>query len=38
MSAGLYLGEVYRQIVCDLYDRGLIFQDRDVSGLKRPYT
>ncbi|RYO76997.1 hypothetical protein DL766_000612 [Monosporascus sp. MC13-8B] len=25
MSAGLYLGEIYRQIMCDFYDRGLVF-------------
>ena len=38
MSAGLYLGEIYRQIMCDLHDRGLVFRDRDVSGLRKPYN
>ncbi|KIX92478.1 uncharacterized protein Z520_11798 [Fonsecaea multimorphosa CBS 102226] len=27
MSAGLYLGEIFRQILVDLYERGLVLQD-----------
>ncbi|RYP08720.1 hypothetical protein DL764_001740 [Monosporascus ibericus] len=38
MSAGLYLGEIYRQIMSDFYDRGLVFVGRDVSELKKPYS
>ncbi|RYP75159.1 hypothetical protein DL770_007467 [Monosporascus sp. CRB-9-2] len=38
MSAGLYLGEIYRQIMCDFYDRGLVFVGQDVSELKKPYS
>ncbi|KAK7754916.1 Hexokinase isoenzyme 2 [Diatrype stigma] len=37
MSAGLYLGEIYRQIMCDFYDRGLVFTGNDVSELRKPY-
>ncbi|KAF1929043.1 hexokinase [Didymella exigua CBS 183.55] len=38
LSAGLYLGEIYRLIVLDLADRGLVFRDQDKSKLKNPYS
>lgn len=38
MSAGLYLGEIYRQIICDFYDRGLVFAGNDISELRKPYS
>lgn len=38
MSAGLYLGEIYRQIMCDLRGRGLVFEGKDVSKLETPYS
>ena len=37
MSAGLYLGEIFRLILCDLHDRGLVFKGQDVSGLREAY-
>ncbi|KAK3112622.1 hypothetical protein LTR53_010913 [Teratosphaeriaceae sp. CCFEE 6253] len=37
MSAGLYLGELFRLILCDLHDRGLIFKGQNVSKLREPY-
>lgn len=38
LSAGLYLGEIYRLIVLDLHGRSLIFKDQDISKLTKPYT
>ncbi|KAK5677857.1 hypothetical protein LTS10_009740 [Elasticomyces elasticus] len=37
MSAGLYLGEIFRLVLCDLHERGLIFKGQDVSKLREPY-
>lgn len=37
MSAGLYLGEIFRQVLVDVHSRGLIFKHQDVSKLKQPY-
>lgn len=37
MSAGLYLGEIFRLIMCDLHDQGLVFKGQDVSKLRQPY-
>lgn len=34
MSAGLYLGEIFRLVLVDLHGRGLIFQGQDVQKLK----
>ncbi|KAI1843476.1 hypothetical protein JX266_010302 [Neoarthrinium moseri] len=38
MSAGLYLGEIFRLIICDFHDHGLLFKTQNVSRLARPYT
>jgi len=38
LSAGLYLGEIYRLILVDLADRGLIFASQDLTTLRKPYT
>lgn len=38
LSAGLYLGEIFRLVLLDLADRGLVFKDRDVGRLRQPYT
>jgi hexokinase len=38
MSAGLYLGEIFRQIVIHMHDRGLIFRFQDISALREPYS
>lgn len=40
MSAGLYLGEIYRLIIMDLHSRSppLFFADQDTSKLSDPYT
>ncbi|KAF2122055.1 hexokinase-domain-containing protein [Lophiotrema nucula] len=38
LSAGLYLGEIFRLILVDLVDRNLVFKDQDVSQLQKPYT
>lgn len=39
MTAGLYLGEIFRLALVDLIDShpGLIFKDQDVSKLRKPY-
>ncbi|KAF9701599.1 hypothetical protein EKO04_000737 [Ascochyta lentis] len=38
LSAGLYLGEIYRIIVLDLAERGLVFKNQDISKLKESYS
>lgn len=40
MSAGLYLGEIMRLVLLELYERGLMFRGQDASsvrGLRLPY-
>lgn len=37
MTAGLYLGEIYRLVMVDLEKRGLVFQGQDVSKLQQAY-
>ncbi|KAI1415868.1 hypothetical protein F5Y13DRAFT_186722 [Hypoxylon sp. FL1857] len=37
MSAGLYLGEIFRLVALDLYEKGLIFTGQNASKLKEPY-
>lgn len=37
MSAGLYLGEIYRLILLDLQAQGILFADQDVSTLQEAY-
>lgn len=37
MSAGLYLGEIFRLVVLDLYERGVLFEGRDIPKLKETY-
>lgn len=38
LSAGLYLGEIFRLILLDLADRKLVFDGQDVSKLKQSYS
>jgi hexokinase len=41
LSAGLYLGEIFRLILIDLFSRGLIFRqasDKDMKTLQKPYS
>ncbi|KAL2374687.1 hexokinase [Blastomyces gilchristii SLH14081] len=40
MTAGLYLGEIFRLVLLDLYDNKgkLIFANQDVSKLRKPYS
>ncbi len=38
MSAGLYLGEIYRLVLLELHSKGLILQGQDLASLKDPYT
>jgi len=39
MIAGLYLGEIFRLVLVDLKDnKNLIFEDQDISKLRKPYT
>lgn len=38
LSAGLYLGEIYRLVLVDLASRNLIFKDQDLSKLKQAYA
>lgn len=37
MSAGLYLGEIYRLVVLELYKQDIIFAKQDASKLYEPY-
>ncbi|AMD22454.1 HGR115Cp [Eremothecium sinecaudum] len=37
MTSGYYLGELLRLVLMDLYEQGLIFQNTDVSKLKKPF-
>jgi len=37
MSAGLYLGEIFRLVLCDLHDQGLVFKGQDATGLRASY-
>jgi hexokinase len=37
MSAGMYLGEILRQVLVDFHKRGLILQGQDTSKLYEPY-
>lgn len=38
LSAGLYLGEIFRLILVDLADRGLIFKNQDTRQLYESYS
>ena len=37
MSAGYYLGEIFRLVLVEMHQRGIIFKDQDVSKLKESY-
>ena len=37
MSAGLYLGEIYRHVVLELYEKNLLFASQDASKLRESY-
>jgi hexokinase len=37
MTAGLYLGEIFRQVLVDYYDRGLIFKGQNPRSLKTSF-
>jgi len=38
MSAGLYLGEIFRLVLVDLYEKGVMFQNQTISKLKKAYV
>ncbi|KUI56426.1 Hexokinase [Cytospora mali] len=38
MSAGLYLGEIFRLTIVDVYERGLIFKGQNLQKLREPYS
>ncbi|KAH7394059.1 hexokinase-domain-containing protein [Phaeosphaeria sp. MPI-PUGE-AT-0046c] len=38
LSAGLYLGEIFRLVLLDLADRKLVFEDQDVTQLRDSYS
>jgi len=38
MSAGLYLGEIFRLVLLDLHGKGLVLEDQNLSTLQTPYT
>ncbi|EMC95452.1 hypothetical protein BAUCODRAFT_542085 [Baudoinia panamericana UAMH 10762] len=38
LSAGLYLGEIFRQILLDLYERQVVLKGQDATSLKQPYA
>ena len=37
MSAGHYLGEIYRLVMLDLYGKGVLFSEQDISKLQEGY-
>ena len=37
-SAGLYLGEIFRLVLLDLSEKGLIFKGQSIEKLKEPYS
>lgn len=37
MSAGMYLGEIFRQVLVDFHKRGLLFKGQDTSKLYQPF-
>ena len=38
MSAGLYLGEIYRMVALELHERGILFKGQDASKLHENYV
>ncbi|KAF1991673.1 hypothetical protein K402DRAFT_346560 [Aulographum hederae CBS 113979] len=38
MSAGLYLGEIFRLVLVDLAEKGLVFKDQDTTKLREAYA
>lgn len=38
MSAGLYLGEIFRMAIVDVHDRGLIFKGQNLQKMREPYS
>jgi hexokinase len=38
MSAGMYIGEIFRQVLMDFHKRGLLFQNQDTSKLYKSFT
>ena len=38
LSAGLYLGEIFRLVLVDIHAKGLIFKGEDVSKLQKSYV
>jgi len=38
MSAGLYLGEIYRHVVLGLHEKGILFAGQDAAKLHEPYS
>ncbi|KAH7137913.1 hexokinase-domain-containing protein [Dendryphion nanum] len=38
LSAGLYLGEIWRLVMLELYGKGLVFKDQDTTMLKEAYA
>lgn len=37
MSAGMYIGEIFRQVLKDFHQRGLLFKGQDTAKLYQPY-
>lgn len=38
MSAGMYIGEIFRQVLVDFHKKGLLFMGQGTSKLYKPYT
>jgi len=38
LSAGLYLGEIFRLVLVDLHSRGVALEGQDISKLSKPYA
>ncbi|KAM3419667.1 Phosphotransferase [Cercospora zeina] len=38
LSAGHYMGEMFRLAILDLYEQGLVFKDQDGGQIKKPYV
>lgn len=38
MIAGLYLGEIFRLVLCELIDEGLLFLGQNTYKVEKPYA
>ena len=38
LSAGLYLGEIFRLVILHMFEKGLLFKGQNVTKLRQPYA